>query len=236
MPNPQVLALALALAVLTLAAPALAQEAEDAPTRLVLNETATREVEQDTLVAVVTARHEAREALQAQRTVNEAMAAAIEATRAVEGVQRSTGGYRVYQEYDRDGRPRQWIAEQDLQLRAGEPARLLELVGELQGSGLLLNGLSYQLSPEARRALEDELTLEAIERLRARAGRVAAAMQMRIERIDKLQVGGVADEPPVRPMFEARMADAASMPPPAALPGTETVEVRIEAEVALAPE
>lgn len=235
MPHLQALAIVLALALLPLAAPVLAQD-EDAPTKLVLNETATREVEQDTLVAVVTARHEAPDAREAQRAVNQAMAAALEATEAVEGIQRSTGGYRVYQEYDREGRPLRWIAEQDLQLKAREPARLLELVGDLQESGLILNGLSYQLSTEARRALENELTLEAIERLRARAERIAAAMQMRIERIDKLQVGGVADQPPVRPMFEARMADTASMPPPAALPGTETVDVAIEAEVALAPQ
>ncbi len=230
--NPMVLGLALVLASSPLAVPLSAQ----VPTKLMLGESATREVEQDTLVVVLAARHRAPDAREAQRVVNQTMTGAIEQARAVAGIQVSTGGYRVYQEYDRDGRPRAWIAEQDLRLRSREAARLLELAGSLQDAGLILGGLSYELSAEARRALEDELTLEAIERLRARAERIATAMGMRVELIETLRIGSVAEEPPVRPMFEARMADAAAMPPPVALPGTDLVEVGIDAEVALVPE
>lgn len=232
MPNPMALGLALVLASSPLAVPLSAQ----VPTKLMLGESATREVEQDTLVVVLAARHRAPDAREAQRVVNQTMTGAIEQARAVAGIQVATGGYRVYQEYDRDGRPRAWIAEQDLRLRSREAARLLELAGSLQDAGLILGGLSYELSAEARRALEDELTLEAIERLRARAERIATAMGMRVELIETLRIGSVAEEPPVRPMFEARMADAAAMPPPVALPGTDLVEVGIDAEVALVPE
>lgn len=234
MPDPRALGLVLLLAMLPLVFPAPA--AAQAPTTLVLGERATREVEQDTLVAVLSARHRSPDAREAQRVVNETMTAAIEQARAVDGIELSTGGYRVYQEYDREGRPRAWVAEQDLRLKSEEAARLLELAGILQDAGLILGGLSYELSAEARRALEDELTLEAIERLRARSERIADAMQMRVELIETLRVGGVAEPPPVRPMLEARMADVASMPPPVALPGTEMVEVAIEADVALVPQ
>jgi predicted secreted protein len=231
MPSRRVLCLGLTVIAL-LAAPALAQEPER--TRLVLSETATREVEQDTLVAVLAARAEATAPREAQAAVNRTMTAAIEQAEAVAGVRAATGGYRVYQEYDREGRPRQWIAEQDLRLTAREAAPLLELAGALQEAGLLLNGLAYELSAEARRTLEDELAIEAIQALRRRAEQVAATLAMRVESIATLRVGEVPEEPPIRPMMRTTMAEAAAAPP-SALPDLETVRASVQAELVLAP-
>jgi predicted secreted protein len=232
MPNRLAPCLGLIVASLWLAPPAPAQEPER--TRLVLSETASREVEQDTLVAMLAARAEAAPAREAQAAVNRAMTAAIEQARAVAGVRAATGGYRVYQDYDREGRPRSWIAEQDLSLSAREAAPLLELVGALQESGLNVNGLAYQLSAEARRALEDELAIEAIEALRRRAEQVAATLAMRVATIATLRVGEVMDEPPIRPMMRTTMAEA-SAAPPTALPDLETVRASVQAELVLVP-
>jgi predicted secreted protein len=234
MPIRVALGLALVLAAIPLALPSLAQEAGQ--TRLVLSETASREVEQDTLVAVLSARGESASAREAQSAVNGAMAAAIAAVRAVESVRTATGGYRVYQQHDREGRPTTWIAEQDLRLTSRESAPLLELVGQLQDAGLNVSGLAYELSDEARRALENDLAIEAIDALRQRAERIAASMDMQIERIETVRVGGAMGEPPPRPMMRMSMAEAADMAPPTALPDLETVSVGVEAELTLAPQ
>ena len=215
-----------------LTAPLQAQEA--GRTTLVLSETAAREVAQDTLVALLAARAEAGTPRAAQAEVNQAMTAAIQKAEAVTGVRAATAGYRVYQEYDRDGEPRGWIAEQDLRLTSREAAPLLELAGLLQEDGLLLNGLNYQLSDEARRAIEDELALEAIAALRRRAEEVAASVAMAVETIATLRVGAVADEPPIRPMMRTSMAEAAAAPP-VALPDVEIVSTRVQAELILVP-
>ena len=237
MPNRLMLALAGLLAAGLLAAPALAQDAQEPkPTKLVLSETAAREVEQDTLVAVLTARAQTDAPREAQNQVNAAMTEAVATARAVEGVRLATGGYRVYQERDREGQPIGWVAEQDLRLTAKDSAPLLELVGRLQDAGLNLNGLGYQLSDEARRAVEDELTIEAIERLRTRAGRIAAAMAMRVETIETMRIGDAMGGPSPRPMYRTAMAEAADMAPPVALPDRESVSVGVEAEIALLPQ
>ena len=215
-----------------LAPAAPAQEAGQ--TTLVLSETAAREVAQDTLVALLVARAEASTPRAAQADVNQAMAAAIEKAGSIAGVRAATAGYRVYQQHDRDGQPRGWIAEQDLRLSAREAASLLELAGSLQEDGLLLNGLVYELSAEARRTIEDELALEAIAALRRRAEQVAASVAMQVETIATLRVGEVADEPPVRPMMRTSLAEA-SAAPPVALPDVETVSTRVQAELILAP-
>jgi predicted secreted protein len=236
MPHRLTLGLAGLLAAGLLAAPALAQEpSTPTPTKLVLSETATREVEQDTLVAVLSARADAAAPREAQGEVNAAMTEAVAAARAVEGVRLATGGYRVYQHYDKDGQPIGWVAEQDLRLTAKESAPLLELVGQLQDAGLNLNGLGYQLSDEARRAIEDELTIEAIERLRTRAGRIAEAMAMRLETIETMRIGDALGGPTPRPMYRTAMAEAMDMAPPVALPDVDTVSVGVEAEIALLP-
>ncbi len=225
--------LGLSMALAWPALPALGQEA--ARTTLVLSETAAREVTQDTLVAVLTARAEAPAPRAAQATVNQTMTAAIERARAVAGVRAATGGYRVYQQYNNEGQPRGWLAEQDLRLTAREAAPLLELAGALQQDGLLLSGLEYQLSAEARRTVEDELALEAIAALRRRAEEVAASVAMAVERIATLRVGADAGEVPIRPMMRASLAEAADAPPPIALPDVETVSTRVQAELVLAP-
>jgi uncharacterized protein len=213
----------------------LALADEPARTKLALSATATREVQQDTLIGVLAAHAEAPTAGAAQARVNGLMTAAIEKTRAVRSVRAASGGYRVYQDYDKDGRPRRWIAEQDLRLTGTEAAPLLELVGALQPDGLNVNGLSYQLSAEARRAVEDELTVEAIQTLRNRAERVATSMGMRVLTIESLQVGQPPGEPPIRPMLRATAAEAAPMPPPVALPDLETVSASVSAELVLVP-
>lgn len=226
--------IAAALVVVLAGAPLVPSAQETDATRLVLSETATREVEQDTLVARLTARAEAGTARAAQADVNAAMTAAIEKTETVEDLERATGVYRVHQRRDREGEPTGWVAEQELRLTSEEAAPLLALVGELQEDGLLLNGLAYELSREARRALQDELTTEALDAIEARAERVAEAMDMAVRRFATLRVGNVGEVRPVRPFLQARAADA-EMAAPTALPDRETVDVTIEAEVELAP-
>jgi predicted secreted protein len=227
------LGLGLIVALAAIAAPVLADEAPR--TKLVMSETATREVEQDTLVAILSARGEAAAPREAQATVNSAMTAAIKKARAVASIRAATGGYRVYQERDNEGHPGAWIAEQDLSLTGQEAAALLELAGALQEDGLLLRGLTYQLSAEARRQVEDQLAIEAIGALRRRAEQVAGSMAMRVLAIETLRVGEAPGEPPVRPMFRAAVAEAAPAPPPAALPDLETVSANVQAELVLAP-
>ena len=186
-----------------------------------LSATATREVEQDTLVGVVSVRVDAATAAAAQAEVNRKMTAAIAKARAVASVRAATGGYRVYQDYDKDGHPRRWIAEQDLRLTTREAGPLLELVGALQADGLNVNGLTYQLGDEARRTVEDELTVEAIQTLRNRAERVATSMAMRVLAIDdpagRRRAGRAAD--PADVPGDGRRSDAGPAAGGAARPG-----------------
>jgi predicted secreted protein len=201
-------------------------------TRLYLQESASRDVEQNVLVATVQAHADAASAAQAQAAVNETMAVAVDRVGAEAEIRAATGSYSVYQRRDRDNRPVGWVAEQDLRLTSQDPAALLELTGRLQEMGLNLVGLGWQVDDETRRKVRDELTIAAIATLRQRAEAIAASLDMQVANIDTLRVGGAMEGPGPMMMRAEAMADA---PPPTALPDLETVQSHVEAEVVLSP-
>ena len=221
-----------ALVVLACSLSAGAQEPE--ATRLMLDASASREALGDLLTATLTAHVEAPAPAEAQAAVNAAITGALEQLRSQPALRLSTGGYRVYEQTDAEGRPTGWIAEQELVVETFETAPLLTRLGELQARGLLLQGLAFSLSDPARRALEDELTAEALGTIRRRADHAAGVLGLEVARILTLRLGGVDAPPPARPML-SRMAAEAAPVPPVALPDRELVTVRVEAEVALEP-
>jgi predicted secreted protein len=202
-------------------------------TSLYLQESASRDVGQNVLVATVQAHAEAASPSDAQTAVNRDMAAAVERVQAVSEVRAATGSYSVYQRRDRDNKLVGWIAEQDLRLTSEDPSALLQLVGGLQEAGLNLNGLGWQVDEATRRKVQDELTIEAIGTLRQRAAAIAESVGMRVANIDTLRVGGAMEGP--RPMMAMRAEAMAGAPPPTALPDLETVSANVEAEIVLSP-
>ncbi len=215
-------------------ADALADAGAQAPsTQLYLQESASREVGQNVLMATVQAHAEAASPADAQAVVNRDMAAAVERVQTVVEVRAATGSYSVYQRRDRDNKPVGWIAEQGLRLTSENPAALLQLVGALQESGLNLNGLGWQVDEATRRKVQDELTIEAIATLRQRAAAIAASVGMAVGNIDSLRVGGAMEGP--RPMM-MRAEAMAGASPPTALPDQETIRASVEAEITLTPQ
>jgi uncharacterized protein len=202
-------------------------------TRLYLQESASRDVEQNVLIATLQAHAEAASPAEAQAAVNGAMAAAIERVQTEAEIRPATGGYSVYQNRDRDNRPVGWVAQQDLRLTSKDSAALLELAGSLQEMGLNLVGLGWQVDDETRRKVQEELTITAIATLRQRAQAIAASVDMQIANIDTLRVGGAMEGP--RPMMAMRAEAMADAPPPTALPDLETIQSQVEAEILLSP-
>jgi uncharacterized protein len=222
------------LVLVALAAWPLAGACAQAPlTRLFLQESASRDVEQNMLVATVQAHAEAASPAEAQAAVNETMAAAVERVRAEAEIRAATGSYSVYERRDRDNRPVDWVADQDLRLTSKDPAALLELTGSLQEMGLNVIGLGWQVDDETRRKVQDELTIAAIATLRQRAQAIAESIQMQVANIDTLRVGAAMEGP--RPMMAMRADAMAEAPPPTALPDLETVQSHVEAEITLSP-
>jgi predicted secreted protein len=221
------------------ASDAAASEQEGTVLHLVAS--AERLMRRDRLTATLRAEAVGPDARRVQADVNKKMAAALERARAVRSVRAATRGYSVYEERPANNAgPSRWRGSQSLELVGQEAGDLLQLAGELQSDGLVMGGLSFDIAPDTLRGAEDELTGEALKRLRQRAERVAADLDMTVLRIRDMRVGN-ADAGRTGPILMRAMAaaappgGAAPAPPPAAEAGETPVQVTVEADVVLAP-
>ncbi len=202
------------------------------PPILHLNETASISVQPSLLVADLVASSEATVAVTAQRRVNNLMAQASALAAKVADVKA------VFQDYstsfiDRaDGVPAHWIANQTLELRGKDSEALLALVGQLQGLGLTIGNLGWQVPQDKLDAASRQARLEALTKLRQDAADAASAMGLSIVGYQDIDLTGGANPPvpifaPARPMMMAAMAA------PIATPDAQTVTETVAADAIL---
>jgi predicted secreted protein len=219
-------------------AAAVAAEGDDAATDdatvLHLGETADRQIPRDRLRAQLRVEATGAGARQVQADINKRMASALERARAAAGVKIETGGYAVYEERPPTGAAK-WHGSQTLSLTGGDFAQVLALAGDLQGDGLATSALVFELAPETARAAQDDLTAEALRRLRQRAERIAADLQMTVLRLRSIRVGNVGGDQPQYPVQMRAMAAPGKLPEPVAEGGDARVQVAVEADVLLTP-
>jgi predicted secreted protein len=159
------------------------------------------------------------------------MKAALETARKAPGVRESSGTYMVSQQ-QRENEPPVWVAEQQLNLTSDEGLGLLGLIGELQGSGLAIQDLTWTLSPNTRRGIERQLLSEALDALARTARTAADGLNLRVlgwRRINLTPSG------PIEPPYRGRMAMSAKAEtaPPVAAAGLSEVVVTVSAEALL---
>jgi predicted secreted protein len=220
----------LAVALLLWPAAGMAQPAEPQPTVLHLSQTAERHVVRDRLRVEMRAQESGADPLTVQQGINRLMAAALDRVRgAAPGIEVATGSYLVGTERPAKGSPR-WRGSQSLILTGADAAAMLKLAGALQSAGLVTSALAYEVSPEAVRSAEDDLTAEALAALDRRAAAIARQLHMTVLRYRDLSVGN-AETGGAPPRF-AMMAAAAA---PVAAPGEATVSVTVRAELLLLP-
>jgi predicted secreted protein len=244
---PPILRAALVAASLLVAAPPASAQSATAPvderaTVVTLGETARREIRQDRLRMHLRIEHTGADAARVQAEINRRMTAALERARAASagappgGLRVETGGYWVHQERVGDTREMRWRGAQGLTLVGADAVAILALGAQLQKDGALAAGLGWELSAERRRGAEDELTAEAIARLRSRAAMVADALGGSVLRFARIAIGDAGGErPPVvmRAMAAPapRSGQASELAAIAAEPGVETVQVAIQADI-----
>ncbi|MCB1666277.1 MAG: SIMPL domain-containing protein [Pseudomonadales bacterium] len=148
-------------------------------TLITLSVTERVSVQQDTLNATLRIERQNRNAETLQREINAAMEQALAAAKGVGSVKVSTGYYGVYQfnQSPQGVRPDNvWQGSQSISLEGKDAQALLELAGEIQGMGFVMNNLSYSLSTERADEVRDGLMETAIARARVNAERAGQAM------------------------------------------------------------
>jgi predicted secreted protein len=218
-----------ALAAALFAAAPLAAHAE---TLLKLSQDARVMVHPDTLAATLRIEADRPTASEAQARVNEQTAKAIALARKAPHVVATTGSYSVWHQTQPTDR---WHAAQTVQLRGTDGPAMLALVGELQGQGMAVQQLAWQLSPEARRKAQSEATAKALKTLTARATEAAGLLGLRFVEFREVRLDGAQPTPRPMPLMMAAPAGARAAPPPVAETEDVTVTASVGADAVLAP-
>lgn len=189
---------------------------------------ASREVENDQLVAVLAAEGQGANAAELADGVNRKMAQALKQAREVSSVKLRSGNYQTFPSYGKDGRIDGWRVSQELRLESGDFAAAAKLIGQLQQS-LNVRSMTVRLAPETRRAAEDALIAEAVAAFEARAELTRKAMRAKSYRIREISIGTSGVGP--RPMLEM---SAAARSPVAIEGGVSQVTVTATGSIQLA--
>lgn len=216
--------------VASLALAAVAQFALAEPQDIVnLQAEASREVENDQVIAVLAAEAEGVNPAELAETVNRRMAQALKSAREVPSVKLRSGNYQTFPRYGKERRIEAWHASQELRLETGDVAAAARLIGRLQGE-LNVRSMSLRLSPEARRAAEDALITEAIAAFHSRAEIVRKAMKASSYHVREIHVATAVGGGP-RPLMYAERAVAAA--PVALEAGASQVTVTVSGSIQL---
>ena len=219
------------LSVLVLAAPlASAQETGQPRYNLVtIQAQAQREAQNDllnaTLYVEVNDSSSAAVANAVNKTVNEALRVAKE----YRNVRVRSGNNRTYPVYSRSNQLQGWRGRGEIRIESRDFEAASALIGKLQ-SGMQLGGISFTVAPDTRRALEDELTVEAIAAFRARAEVVRNALGGKGYKISRLSIAG--GHVPVQPFAVARAAvSSAEVTPPSLEGGVSQITITANGSV-----
>jgi predicted secreted protein len=242
------------MAGLCFSVPAAAQSAapcflKEGQTLLNISATERTTVDQDTVVATLRVEKENKDASDLQDEINEMMQGAVKKVKSVQDVEVETQQYYVYEQYnyphpvrseeDRQKREetKTWRGSQSLTLESKNAENLLDLAGELQSDGFLMNGLNYKLSTEKQEEVRESLMEAALEKLRARAERAATALGRETVEMIEVNIDAAPSfnpQPMVRGKMEmmAMSADASGAPP-VAEPGKNDIEMTVSAKAVL---
>jgi predicted secreted protein len=191
---------------------------------------ASREVENDQLVAVLAVDLQGADPAALAETVNRRMADALKMAAGIPAVKLRSGNYRTFPRYRDNQRIEGWQVSQEVRLESADFAAATRLIGQLQQQ-LVVRSMAVRLSPEARRAAEDSLIAEAIIAFRARGELVRESMKATGYRVRNMNIETASGAPPPQPMVAMR---AQSAPPPAAVEaGVSQVTVTVSGSIQL---
>ena len=213
------------------AAPVWAQTAPQRYNVVELQAEAQREVPNDLMVAQLFVEETNANPALLAAAINRTVAEGLKLTREFATVKVRTGNNQTSPVYaPRSNQLQGWRARAELRLETRDFAAGSAAIGKLQAS-MQLGGVSFSVSPEARKAVENELIAEAIAAFRGRAEIAQKALGGRAFKVQRINVGSGFSGPPPRLMMQSRgVADAAAAPPPAE-GGASTLSVNVSGAV-----
>ena len=219
------------LAALVTARPATAHDAPLTYDRINFQVSATREVENDTLVAIMYSERNGQQPSALAGEVNQIISWAVDLARKESAIKVQTLNYQqnpVYKNQTVSG----WRVRQSIRLESTDVTALSTLVGELQ-KRLAVASLRYLVSPDSRREVENALIAEALGRFKRRGKLISAELERPDYRIVNIDVITSGAAPMRRRGAVAAMAEISSVAAQTLEPGVQSVTVQVTGSIEL---
>lgn len=224
MTNPHLKFLLCLAVLMPLATPALAAEPRQPRYNVVeLRADAQREVQNDLLNAVLYVEMNDASPAALSGAINKSVGQALRAAKDFPAVKARSGSNQVYPVYSKDNTLQGWRGRAEIRIESRDFEAASALIGRLQAS-MQLASLNFSVAPDSRKAVEDELMVEAIKAFKARAEVVKGALGGRDYRIVRISVAGGYNGP--QPRFAAaRAASSPEVSAPSFEAGTSQITV-----------
>lgn len=191
-----------------------------------------RDVRNDLMLVVMKVLIEDRKPEQVAEEINRTMSWAMEQIKPEQAVKAESGNYRTWPVHE-DKKIVRWRGQQELWLESADAERLAALLAVLQ-SKLQVQSMQFQVSPENRESVVNELIDDSLKAFRQRAGIISRSLGASGYQLDDVTIN-TRGQPPVVPvrMHAAAMAESAGSSQPALERGTSRVTVQVSGSVKL---
>ena len=232
---------ALSLALLALPITSFAAEpVSHQPTDVSFSVEAEKDVELDLLQVSLFYQAEGNNLSALNKTMAEKMSKAIELAKAQSSVEITDNSRNTMVRYDNKGKQQGWIARAELTLESKDSQALSTLVNELDGI-LAIAQVNASVSREKLSSLENELTKEALAKLKDKAVLIQESLQVKGYRIQNLEISSANDSvayfrPYVAAEFASKSLYSSEKDETYTQSGKEKIKVSVNARIALLKE
>jgi predicted secreted protein len=183
---------------------------------------ASREVQNDLLNATLYVELNDANAAGLANAINKSVNDALRVAKDYKGVRVRSGDNRTYPVYSKANVLQGWRGRGEIRIESKDFEAASALIAKLQSS-MQLAGISFSVSPETRRTVEDQLTVEAIAAFKARAEVMRSALAGKGYKLVRLSVAS-GYQPP-QPRFAAARAVAAEVTAPDLEGGVSRIQI-----------
>ena len=232
---------ALSLALLALPIASFAEEpVPNYPADVTFTVEAEKDVELDLLQVSLFYQAEGNNLSALNKTMAEKMSKAIELAKAQSSVEITDNSRNTMVRYDNKGKQQGWIARAELTLESKDSQALSTLVNELDGI-LAIAQVNASVSREKLSSLENELTKEALAKLKDKAVLIQESLQVKGYRIQNLEISSANDSvayfrPYVAAEFVSKSLYSSEKDETYTQSGKEKIKVSVNARIALLKE
>lgn len=211
---------------------AVAHDAAPTYDRVNFRVSATQEVENDTLVAIMYHERSGQQPTTMADDVNRTIAWVVDLAKKNSAIKIQTLNYRQQPLY-RNQTVTGWKVRQSIRLESTDTTALSTLLGELQ-QRLSVASLRYTVSPNVRKEVEDALIVRALDRFRRRGKLISGELERPGYRIVDIDIATSSESPaPVRMRAVSAMAESSSPAPPTLEAGVQSVTVQVSGSIEL---